>query len=322
MAHAKVLIIGGACAGYTAAIYAARARLEPLVVSGRESGGQLMLTTDVENFPGFPAGILGPELMDLFRKQAERFGAKIVDKNVTKVDFARRPFTVVAEDETHTADAVIVATGASSLWLGVPGESKLRGHGVSSCATCDGAFFPDKELVVVGGGDSAMEEALFLTRFAKSVTIVHRRGEVRASKIMQERALNHPKIRVVWDTVLEEVLGDPKVTGVRLRNLKTGQTRELRVDGVFVAIGHAPNTQIFKGQLEMDPKGYLVLREHSLTSVEGVFAAGDVHDARYRQAITAAGAGCRAAIDAERWLESREHAAATAQAKVPEKRSK
>ena len=309
MTHTKVLIIGGACAGYTAALYAARARLEPIVIAGRESGGQLMLTTDVENFPGFPGGILGPELMDLFRKQAERFGAKIIDKNATKVDFRKRPFSVEAEGETLSADAVIIATGASSIWLGLPNETRLRGHGVSSCATCDGAFFPNKDLLVVGGGDSAMEESTFLTRFAKTVTIVHRRAEFRASKIMQERALSNPKIKVLWDTVVEDILGGDHVTGARLRNLKNGKVAEEKTDGVFLAIGHKPNTDLFKGHVELDANGYIVLKGHQRTSVEGVFAAGDVHDLRYRQAITAAGAGCRAAIDAERWLE--EHEAAT-----------
>lgn len=312
MAHVKVLIIGGGPAGYTAALYAARARLEPLVLAGREAGGQLMITTDVENFPGFPDGVQGPELMDLMRKQAERFGATIVDKNVTKVDFARRPFTVTAEDATHTAETVVCATGASSLWLGLPGETRLRGHGVSSCATCDGAFFREKDLIVVGGGDSAMEEATFLTRFARTVTIVHRRHEFRASKIMRERALANPKVKVMWDTVVEDVLGESRVTAARLRDVTTGKVRDHPIDGVFVAVGHEPNTKVFRGQLELDAKGYIVLKEHNRTSVDGVFAAGDVHDLRYRQAITAAGAGCRAAMDAEKWLEAHEAPAATA----------
>ncbi len=311
VAH-KVVIVGGACAGYTAAIYAARARLEPVVISGRESGGQLMLTTEVENYPGFPTGILGPELMDLFRKQAERFGAKIVDKNVTKVDFQRRPFRLDAEGELFEAESVIIATGASAKWLGIPSETRLRGHGVSSCATCDGAFFPDKDLIVVGGGDSAMEESLFLTRFAKTITIVHRRDEFRASKIMQERVLTHPKIQVVWDSVVEEVLGTEKVEGARLRNLKTSVVSERKAQGFFLAIGHEPNTKVFRGQVDVDAKGYVVLKNHTSTSVPGVFAAGDVHDARYRQAITAAAAGCRAAMDAEKWLEDQEHAAKVA----------
>jgi thioredoxin reductase (NADPH) len=316
MPHTKVLIIGGACAGYTAGLYAARARLEPIVIAGRENGGQLMLTTEVENYPGFVDGILGPDLMETFRKQAQRFGAKMVDKNATRVDFKRRPFLVEAEGESYTADTVIIATGASSLWLGLPGETRLRGHGVSSCATCDGAFFPNKELVVVGGGDSAMEEATFLTRFAKTVTIVHRRGEFRASKIMQERALTNPKIRVLWNTVVEDVLGTDKVAGVRLRDVKTNDVREMPADGFFVAIGHTPNTQVLKGHVELDGHGYVVLKQHQMTNVPGVFAAGDVHDTRYRQAITAAAAGCRAAMDAEKWLEAQEHGAAAAAPKA------
>lgn len=312
----EVLIIGSGPAGYTAALYAARARLGPLVIAGRENGGQLMLTTDVENYPGFPEGIQGPELMDLFRKQAERFGAKIIDKNATRVDFRKRPFTVEVEGETFQSETVIIATGAATLWLGLPSETRLRGHGVSSCATCDGAFFRDKDLVVIGGGDSAMEEATFLTRFAKSVTIVHRRDAFRASKIMQERALSNPKIKVVWDTVIEEVLGGDRVTGVRLKNLKSGHAEEKPIDGVFVAIGHVPNTKLFAGQVELDAKGYVALKNQSMTSVEGVFGAGDVHDLRYRQAITAAGAGCRAAMDAEKWLEAREHQATAPTAKA------
>jgi len=288
-------------------LYASRARLEPILIGGRETGGQLTLTTDVENFPGFPEGILGPELMELFRKQAAKFGTKIIDKNVTKVDFKRRPFQLEAEDENFEADSIIIATGASSIWLGLPNETKLRGHGVSSCATCDGAFFRDRELAVVGGGDSAMEDSLFLTRFAKQVTIFHRRDTLRASKIMQERVLNHPKIKVVWDTVVEDVLGDAKVTGVKVRNLKTSQASTFPCDGLFVAIGHEPNTKLFKGHLDLDEKGYIQLKRHSMTNVEGVFAAGDVHDIRYRQAVTAAAAGCRAAMDAEKWLEEQEH---------------
>ncbi|MBI2077372.1 MAG: thioredoxin-disulfide reductase [Euryarchaeota archaeon] len=317
MNRVKVLIIGSGPAGYTAALYAARARLEPLVIAGRENGGQLMLTTDVENYPGFPEGVLGPELMDLFRKQAERFGSKIIDKNVTKVDFSRRPFRVEVEGDMWEAESVILATGASSKWLGLPNETKLRGHGVSSCATCDGAFFKDRELVVVGGGDSAMEEASFLTRFASKVTIVHRRDEFRASKIMQERVLKNPKIKVVWDTAVEDILGDGKVTSVKLRNLKTKAVTDYKTDGVFVAIGHEPNTKIFRTHVDLDEKGYLVLKRHSMTSVEGVFAAGDVHDIRYRQAITAAGAGCRAAMDAEKWLEEQEHPGARAVPAAP-----
>lgn len=317
MAKTKLLIIGSGPAGYTAALYASRARLEPVLVAGRENGGQLMLTTDVENYPGFPDGILGPELMELFRQQAARFGTQILDKNVTKVDFRARPFSVEAEGEKFEADAVIIATGAASKWLGLPNETKLRGHGVSSCATCDGAFFRDRELVVVGGGDSAMEESLFLTKFASKVTIVHRRDQFRASKIMQERVLNHPKIRVVWDSTVTDVLGKDKVEGVKLKNVKTGETRDRRCDGLFIAIGHEPNTKLFKGAVELDAKGYLVLKNHSTTSVEGVFAAGDVHDLRYRQAVTAAGAGCRAAMDAEKWLEEQEHPGAKAVPAAP-----
>lgn len=307
--HPQVLIIGGACAGYTAALYASRARLDTLVLAGREAGGQLMLTTDVENYPGFPEGIQGPELMEVFRKQAERFGAQVVDKDATRVDFSKRPFRVEAEGDAYEADVVILATGASSKWLGLANESRLRGRGVSSCATCDGAFFRDKDLIVAGGGDSAMEESTFLTRFAKSVTIVHRRNKFRASKIMQERVLQNPKIRVEWDTVVEDILGDDHVTGARLKNVKTGTTEARQIDGVFVAIGHEPNTKVFRGQVDLDAHGYVVLHDHSSTSVEGVFAAGDVHDARYRQAVTAAAAGCRAAMDAERWLEEQSHAA-------------
>jgi thioredoxin reductase (NADPH) len=310
MKKTKLVIIGSGPAGYTAALYAARARLEPTLIGGRDTGGQLMLTTDVENFPGFPEGILGPELMELFRKQAQRFGTTIVDKNVTKVDFKRRPFTIEAEGEMYEAETVILATGASSIWLGLPNETKLRGHGVSSCATCDGAFFRDRQLAVVGGGDSAMEDSLFLTRFAKQVTIFHRRDQLRASKIMQERVFNHPKIKVVWDTVVEDVLGEEKVTGVKIRNLKTNQSSDFACDGLFVAIGHEPNTKLFKGQVELDERGYIKLKNHSMTSVDGVFAAGDVHDIRYRQAITAAAAGCRAAMDAEKWLEAHEDAPA------------
>lgn len=303
----KLVIIGAGPAGYTAALYASRARLEPVLIGGRETGGQLMLTTDVENFPGFPEGILGPELMDLFRKQAQRFGTKIIDKDVTRVDFSSRPFKVESEDGAFETDAVILATGASSKWLGLKNETRLRGHGVSSCATCDGAFFRDQDLAVVGGGDSAMEDSLFLTRFAKKVTIFHRRDQFRASKIMQERVLNHPKIKVVWNTTVEDVLGETKVTGVKIRDVQTNQTSTFPCNGLFVAIGHEPNTKLFKGHVDLDEKGYIQLKRHSMTSVEGVFAAGDVHDLRYRQAITASAAGCRAAMDAEKWLEEQEH---------------
>ncbi|MDX1690568.1 MAG: thioredoxin-disulfide reductase [Acidimicrobiia bacterium] len=304
----RVVIVGSGPAGYTAAIYAARADLNPLMIEGLEAGGQLMLTTDVENYPGFPEGIMGPEMMDLFRKQAERFGTRILSGTVEGVDFSKRPFELMANGEQYTADSVIIATGASARWLDVPGEEKLRGHGVSACATCDGFFFRDREIVVVGGGDSAMEEALFLTKFASKVTIVHRRDEFRASKIMAQRALDHPKIDVLWDTIVTEILGDDGVTGVSLENTKTGAASKMEVEGVFMAIGHDPNTELFKGQLELDDEGYLITRRGSdtATSVPGVFGAGDVVDKVYRQAVTAAGMGCQAAIDAERWLENQE----------------
>ena len=300
----QVLIIGSGPAGLTAALYAARAELQPLLIEGYEAGGQLMLTTDVENYPGFPDAIMGPELMSNFRKQAERFGTRIVTSEVTKVDFSSQPFRVwTGADEYHAA-SVILATGASALWLDVPGEEQLRGRGVSACATCDGFFFKGKRLIVVGGGDSAMEEALFLTKFAEHVTIVHRRDEFRASKIMATRALEHPQIDVIWNSVVSEIIGPETVTGVRLTSTETGDETELPIDGVFVAIGHKPNTDLFIGQIDLDEKGYVVLKGDgsTYTSVEGVFAAGDVADSVYRQAVTAAGSGCQAAIDAERWL--------------------
>ena len=302
----KVIIIGSGPAGLTAAIYAARAGLEPLMIEGMEAGGQLMLTTDVENYPGFPDGVMGPEMMELFRKQAERFGTRILRSDVSRVDFSERPFKIWIGDELQEAEAVIISTGASAQWIGVPGEEKLRGHGVSACATCDGFFFRDREIVVVGGGDSAMEEALFLTKFASKVTIVHRRDEFRASKIMVDRALAHDKIDVRWNSVVEEVLGEDSVTGVTLRNVESSETEEFSTEGVFVAIGHTPNTAVFDGQLDLNEKGYLETFENTMTSIPGVFGAGDVVDFTYRQAITAAGMGSAAAIDAERWLDSQE----------------
>jgi thioredoxin reductase (NADPH) len=300
----KVLIIGSGPAGLTAAVYAARADLAPVMIEGFERGGQLMLTTDVENYPGFPDGIMGPELMEQFRKQAERFGTRIVTSDVARVDFSERPFRAWVDGSEYQAEAVIISTGASARWLGVPGEAALRGFGVSACATCDGFFFRDRRIAVAGGGDSAMEEALFLTKFASHVTIIHRRDEFRASKIMTHRALEHPKIDVIWNTVIDEVVGDGSVTSLRLRDVLTSETSDLAVDGLFVAIGHTPNTDIFKGQLELDDAGYILTNGNTMTSVEGVFAAGDVVDKVYRQAITAAGMGCSAAIDAERWLEN------------------
>ncbi|MGI9529951.1 MAG: thioredoxin-disulfide reductase [Acidimicrobiia bacterium] len=303
----KVIIIGSGPAGLTAAIYAARAGLEPLMVEGMERGGQLMITTDVENYPGFPDGVMGPDLMEQMRKQAERFGTRIISSNVTSVDFGQRPFTVSVGADDYTAETVIISTGASARWLGVEGEERLRGFGVSACATCDGFFFRDKELVVVGGGDTAMEEAIFLTKFATKVTVVHRRDEFRASTIMSNRVLDHPKIEVVWDSTVEEITGDSVVTGVTLKNLKTDEVTKLDADGVFVAIGHTPNTSVFDGVLDMDDAGYILTTPGTTkTSVAGVFAAGDVTDKIYRQAVTAAGMGCQAALDAERLLDAEE----------------
>jgi thioredoxin reductase (NADPH) len=303
----KVFIIGSGPAGLTAALYTARANLNPVLASGLEPGGQLMLTTEVENYPGFPEGIMGPELMELMKKQAERFGTRYISAHAKSVDFSRHPFrTVLDNGEEHLSKTVIISTGASTRWLGLESETKYRGRGVSSCATCDGAFFRDQDIAVVGGGDSAMEEALFLTRFGRKVTVVHRRDSLRASKIMQERAFKNEKIAFAWDSGVEEVLGDgKKITGLRLKNLKTGAESILPCGGVFVAIGHTPNTEIFRGRLELDEKGYVrTVPGTARTSVEGVFACGDVQDHVYRQAVTAAGTGCMAAIEAERWLEA------------------
>ncbi|MGH7549558.1 MAG: thioredoxin-disulfide reductase [Gemmatimonadota bacterium] len=312
----NVVILGSGCAGLTAAIYAARANLEPLVVLGVESGGQLSLTTDVENYPGFPEGVQGPDLIQKMKDQAARFGARFRAGDATAVDLSQRPFRLDVEGEPVLTRSLIVCAGASARMLGIPGEDRLLGHGLSTCATCDGYFFQDKELVVVGGGDTAMEEAIFLTRYASKVHVVHRRDELRASKIMQERAFVNPKIEFIWNTHVTEILGERDVTAVRLWNHVTDKRREMPIDGVFLGIGHDPNTGIFKGQLPMDAQGYLVLEEpgRSLTEVEGVFAGGDVHDHVYRQAVTAAGAGCRAAMDAERYLERLGGASALADA--------
>ena len=304
----NVIIIGSGPAGYTAAVYAARARLEPLMFEGSvTAGGALMQTTDVENFPGFPDGVLGPELMDSLRKQAERFGAELVADDVVSVDLTATPKVVRTTDETYLANAVIVATGSKYRELGIPGEKPLAGHGVSWCATCDGFFFREQDIAVVGGGDSAMEEATFLTRFARSVTVIHRRDTLRASKIMQDRAYDNPKIKFLWDSEVVAAVGDTKLTGLRIRNVKTGEEQVLPVSGVFVAIGHDPRSELFTGQLDINPEGYLLVQHPTTrTNIEGVFACGDVVDHIYRQAVTAAGTGCAAAIDAERWLASQE----------------
>jgi len=301
----ELIIIGGGPAGLTAAIYAARGGLKPLMFEGYGAGGQLMITTDVENYPGFPEGIMGPDLMQRFREQAVRFGADIETVDVSRVDLSEPPFRVWTDDGEYRAKAIIVSTGASARWLGLESEMRLRGYGVSSCATCDGFFFRDKEMIVVGGGDSAMEEALFLARLAAKVTIVHRRDHFRASAIMAERALAHPNVRVRWNAEVEEVLGEAAVEAVRLRDTVTGETEVIPAAAMFVAIGHDPTTGLFRGQLELDEAGYIVT-DGTSTSVEGVFACGDVQDTVYRQAITAAGSGCMAAIDAERWLEALE----------------
>jgi thioredoxin reductase (NADPH) len=301
----NLVIVGSGPAGLTAAIYSARANLSPLLIEGWQSGGQLTTTTEVENYPGFAKGILGPELMKEMRAQAERFGTEFRTGDVTAVDLLQRPFTITIDGEdTVRTKTLIIATGASPVQIGIPNEKRLTGHGVSTCATCDGFFFRGKELVVVGGGDSAMEEAIFLTKFATKVSVVHRRDKLRASKIMQDRAMKNEKIAFVWNSVVEDILGEDVVTGVRLKNVVTGKTSELACAGVFVAIGHRPNTALFAGQLDIDEKGYIRTHGGTATSVPGVFAAGDVQDAKYRQAVTAAGSGCMAAIDAERYLEA------------------
>ena len=302
--EAKVVIVGSGPAGLTAAIYAARANLEPIVLAGTAPGGQLMITSDVENYPGFPEGIQGPDLMARFREQATRFGTRIVDVDVDRVDFSARPFRLWARGTEYRAESVIIATGASAIWLGLESETRLRGRGVSACATCDGFFFRDKEIAVVGGGDTALEEATFLTRFASKVHLLHRRDEFRGSRIMVERAYENPKIEIHVNTAVEEVLGDVHVEALRLRDTATGAERTMAAEGLFVAIGHKPDSEVFRDWLEVDAKGYLVVHDHTATRIEGVFVAGDVHDHRYRQAVTAAGDGCRAAIDAERWLEA------------------
>jgi len=298
-----VAIIGSGPAGLTAAVYAARANLAPVVFAGYQYGGQLMFTTEVENYPGFPNGIMGPELMEAFREQAERFGATIHNVDVTRVDFTARPFRIWTDDAEILAESVIVATGAAARWLGVPNEERLRGRGVSTCATCDGAFFKEKEIVVVGGGDSAMEEAIFLTRFGRHVTVVHRRESLRASKIMAERALAHPKISFVWNTVVEAVYGEHHLERLTLRDIERDEVREFTADALFIAIGHDPNTAAFAGQLDLDAQGYIVSPDGVHTNVVGVFVAGDVYDIRYKQAVTAAGMGCKAALEAEKFLE-------------------
>lgn len=310
--HHKVIIIGSGPAGLTAALYNARANLNPVIFEGMQPGGQLTITTEVENYPGFEHGIQGPELMDIMRKQAHRFGAKSVYKEVTEVDFSKRPFKVIADGETHTADAVIISTGASAKLLGLESEKKYMGYGVSACATCDGFFFKNLKVAVVGGGDTAMEEANFLTKFASEVTIIHRREEFRASKIMLNRAQKNPKIKFLTNKVVVEVLGKEEngrktMTGLILKDTRDNSTSQLEVDGLFIGIGHKPNTDLFKGILDMDDNGYLIVKPGSTyTNIEGVFAAGDVADKTYRQAVTAAGTGCMAAIDAERWLEAQE----------------
>ena len=307
MAVYDVIVLGSGPAGLTAAIYATRANLKTLVIAGQIAGGQLMLTTDVENYPGFPSGILGPELMELWRKQAERFDAQFVDDNATKIALRQNPFKVWVEQDVYEGRSLVVTTGAMAKYLGLPNEERLKGKGVSACATCDGFFFKNLDVVVVGGGDTAMEESLYLAKLCKTVTIVHRRDQFRASKIMQDRVFALKNVKVIWDHTVTDVLGDKKVEGVRIRHVKTGTTQDLKVQGLFIAIGHEPATDLLRDQIDIDARGYIVLHPtpefHTATSLPGVFAAGDVHDHRYRQAVTAAGYGCMAALDAERWLQ-------------------
>jgi thioredoxin reductase (NADPH) len=315
--HKKVIIIGSGPAGYTAEIYTARANLSPLVLGGTQSGGQLMITTDVENYPGFPEGIQGPELMEKFRKQAERFGAEVLDVDVTAVDFTERPFVVRAGEHMYTAETIVIATGANAKWIGLESELKLRGRGVSACATCDAFFFKGKRVFVVGGGDTAMEEANFLTKFAQSVTVVHRRDTLRASKFMQQKAKSNPKISFIWNSEISDVLGEDHVTGLEIRNVADGSKKVFPADGLFVAIGHEPNTILFRGPLETDSRGYIIVSDHTRTNIEGVFAAGDVKDARYRQAVTAAGSGCEAALDLEKYLEEKQPQERAIESEIP-----
>lgn len=303
----EVIIIGSGPAGYTAGVYTSRAKLRTLIISGTLPGGQLMTTSEVENYPGFPNGIFGPELMMNMREQAERFGTVIVDDEVIRVDFSKRPFIITTHSETYEAESVLICTGASPRKLGIEGEQQFAGRGVSYCATCDGPFFKGEDIVVVGGGDTALEEATFLTKFGKSVKIIHRRESLRGSKILQQKAFENPKIHFLWNSVVADIKGDKKIGTIVIKDINNGKQQIIQAGGLFVAIGHEPNTAIFKGQLEMDDKGYIILKDHTKTSVEGVFAAGDVHDYRYRQAVTAAGFGCMAALDVEKWLTERRH---------------
>lgn len=302
MSH-KVVILGSGPAGLTAAIYTARAGLEPLVIGGIQPGGQLMITEKVENFPGFPDGVMGPELMEKMRAQAKSFGAEFLDKEASGVDFSSKPFRIFVDNDKHEAEAVIIATGSSARWLGLPSEERFKGRGVSVCATCDGFFFKGKDVVIVGGGDNAMEEALFLTKFANVVTVIHRRDKLRATKYMQTKAFANEKIKFIWNCIVEEIFGKDKVEGVRLKNVVSGETTELKCDGVFIALDYQPKTEIFKGKIEIDTNGHIVVKDGTKTSVEGVFVAGDVQDSKYRQAVTAAASGCMAAMDAEKYLE-------------------